>query len=67
MNMYIEKKSNCHLASKHLQNYLIKMNSKETMSIPLTQIHDHSLPWHGTYISIKSGGVKLVFFAQKKW
>ena len=43
------------------------MNSKETMWIPLTQIHGHSLPWHGTDISIKSGGVKLVFFAQKKW
>jgi hypothetical protein len=34
--------------------------SKEAKSNPTTTIHDRSLPWLGTGISIKSGGVKLV-------
>jgi hypothetical protein len=35
---------------------------KEVKSIPLT--HKCSLSWLGTDISIKSGGVKLVLWAQ---
>ena len=30
---------------------------------PNTPIHDHSLSWHGTDISIKKGGVKVVLWA----
>jgi hypothetical protein len=30
---------------------------------PNTQIHDRSLSWHGTDISIKKGGVKVVLWA----
>lgn len=37
---------------------------KEQNRYPNTQIHDISISWRGTGISIKSGGVKLVLRAQ---
>ena len=37
---------------------------RDKIYIPKTQIHDCSLSWIGTSISIQSGGVKLVILAQ---
>jgi len=37
---------------------------KEAKSIPLTQIHDRSLPGLGTHTSLNGGGAKLLLWAQ---
>ena len=42
----------------------IRIVERGKSDIPNTQIHDRSLSWIGTGISIKSGGVKLVLWAQ---
>jgi len=34
------------------------------MDTPNTHIHDHSLSWLGTGISIKNNGLKLVLWTQ---
>ena len=58
-------KSNDKMKTKIPHNSKIKYQnrrkSQKSKSIPLTQIHDLSLPRLGTGTSIKSGGVKLVF------
>ena len=40
----------------------IEKSQKEVKPTPLIQIHDGSLSWLGTGISIKGGGIKLVIY-----
>jgi hypothetical protein len=42
----------------------IKIVERGKIDTPNSQIHDRSLSWLGTVILIKSGGVKLVLWAQ---
>ena len=41
-----------------------KKSQEQMQNTPKTHIHDRSLSWLGTGTSIKSGGVKLVLWAQ---
>ena len=43
-----------------------KIVETEALLIPPTDVHDHPLSWLGTDTSIKSGGVKLALWDQKK-
>ena len=42
----------------------IKIVERDTVDTPNTQIHNRSLSWLGTGTSIKSGGAKIVLWAQ---
>ena len=46
--------------SEQSQNPL-KIIESGKIDTPSTQIYDRTLPWHGTCISTKGGGVKVVF------
>ena len=43
----------------------IKIVKRDKFDHPSTHIHDHTLTWHGTGTSIKSGGVDLVTWIQR--
>ena len=46
----------------HCTKLLLKIVERGTTDTSNTQIHDHSISWHGTGTSIESGGVKLVLW-----